>query len=423
MADRPGHDRRYCARHRQAAAARLAPAGPLRRGLRETVAWYRENEWWWRPIKEHDPAFRAYYEAQYGAAPRPDRRRAWSSSGHRRHRLRGQPPARHLLEGRAGGRRLVASAAAATQPRDRRTRPVERRSICSIAGAVARRARGAQPSVIYHCAGIAARRRRLVEARPARCGSTRSARTTCSKAAATAGLDCPVLVIGSALVYRAVARARSAKTIRSVRRIRTASASSRRRCCAASAPATAGVHRRGRSTTPDRGSRRAYVTSSFRAADRRDRGRTARAGAAGRQPRLAPRHHRRPRHRARLSRSWSRRGHAWPSLQRVLGTGLPGARSARHATGAVAALASESRSTPTRLRPSDNPVIAGDRSRIAAETGWRRGFPSSARSRICSTTGARGPAAPIMTPEHRSSEEPGRSSTCRWAGWRSCFDI
>ena len=35
-------------------------------GLRETVAWYRENEWWWRPIKERDPAFKAYYEAQYG---------------------------------------------------------------------------------------------------------------------------------------------------------------------------------------------------------------------------------------------------------------------------------------------------------------------------------------------------------------------
>ena len=27
-------------------------------GLRETVDWYRDNEWWWRPIKEQDPAFR-----------------------------------------------------------------------------------------------------------------------------------------------------------------------------------------------------------------------------------------------------------------------------------------------------------------------------------------------------------------------------
>ena len=35
-------------------------------GLRETVAWYRQNEWWWRPIKDADPAFRAYYDALYG---------------------------------------------------------------------------------------------------------------------------------------------------------------------------------------------------------------------------------------------------------------------------------------------------------------------------------------------------------------------
>jgi len=30
------------------------------------VAWYRQNESWWRPIKENDPAFRAYYDTQYG---------------------------------------------------------------------------------------------------------------------------------------------------------------------------------------------------------------------------------------------------------------------------------------------------------------------------------------------------------------------
>jgi GDP-4-dehydro-6-deoxy-D-mannose reductase len=30
---------------------------------------------------------------------------------------------------------------------------------------------------------------------------------------------------------------------------------------------------------------------------------------------------------------------------------------------------------PDRLRPSDNPVIAGDRSRIAAETGWEPRIP------------------------------------------------
>ena len=32
----------------------------------ESGEWYRRNEWWWRPIKEKDEAFRAYYAAQYG---------------------------------------------------------------------------------------------------------------------------------------------------------------------------------------------------------------------------------------------------------------------------------------------------------------------------------------------------------------------
>ena len=36
-------------------------------GLAETVTWYREHESWWRPIKDQDPAFRKYYQAQYGS--------------------------------------------------------------------------------------------------------------------------------------------------------------------------------------------------------------------------------------------------------------------------------------------------------------------------------------------------------------------
>jgi dTDP-D-glucose 4,6-dehydratase len=39
---------------------------PFGQGLRETIEWYRSNAWWWRPIKEQDPQFKAYYEAQYG---------------------------------------------------------------------------------------------------------------------------------------------------------------------------------------------------------------------------------------------------------------------------------------------------------------------------------------------------------------------
>jgi dTDP-glucose 4,6-dehydratase len=64
--DRPGHDRRYALDTSKLARLGWQPDVSFDAGLSETVAWYRENEWWWRPIKEHDPAFRAYYDAQYG---------------------------------------------------------------------------------------------------------------------------------------------------------------------------------------------------------------------------------------------------------------------------------------------------------------------------------------------------------------------
>jgi len=66
VADRPGHDRRYSLDTSKLQQLGWNPQVPFDAGLQETVAWYRENEWWWRPIKENDPAFRAYYDAQYG---------------------------------------------------------------------------------------------------------------------------------------------------------------------------------------------------------------------------------------------------------------------------------------------------------------------------------------------------------------------
>jgi dTDP-glucose 4,6-dehydratase len=65
VADRPGHDRRYCLDTTKLRGLGWAPQVPFEEGLRETVDWYRRNDWWWRPIKEQDPAFRAYYTAQY----------------------------------------------------------------------------------------------------------------------------------------------------------------------------------------------------------------------------------------------------------------------------------------------------------------------------------------------------------------------
>ncbi len=67
VADRIGHDRRYALDTTKLRALGWSPGIPFEQGLADTVAWYRENESWWRPIKESDPAFREYYQRQYGS--------------------------------------------------------------------------------------------------------------------------------------------------------------------------------------------------------------------------------------------------------------------------------------------------------------------------------------------------------------------
>jgi len=66
VADRPGHDRRYCLDTTKLRSLGWAPREAFADGLRGTIEWYRRNEWWWRPIKEQDPNFKSYYQAQYG---------------------------------------------------------------------------------------------------------------------------------------------------------------------------------------------------------------------------------------------------------------------------------------------------------------------------------------------------------------------
>jgi dTDP-glucose 4,6-dehydratase len=66
VADRQGHDRRYSLDTAKLQSLGWRPRHDFQRGLAETVAWYRQNEGWWRPIKDQDPAFRTYYQAQYG---------------------------------------------------------------------------------------------------------------------------------------------------------------------------------------------------------------------------------------------------------------------------------------------------------------------------------------------------------------------
>jgi dTDP-glucose 4,6-dehydratase len=64
VTDRPGHDRRYAVDTSKLHALGWAPAHRFDDALDATVAWYRANEAWWRPIKSGE--FRAYYARQYG---------------------------------------------------------------------------------------------------------------------------------------------------------------------------------------------------------------------------------------------------------------------------------------------------------------------------------------------------------------------
>jgi dTDP-glucose 4,6-dehydratase len=49
--DRPGHDRRYALDASKLRALGWQPRVAFRDGIADTIAWYRENESWWRPLK------------------------------------------------------------------------------------------------------------------------------------------------------------------------------------------------------------------------------------------------------------------------------------------------------------------------------------------------------------------------------------
>jgi dTDP-glucose 4,6-dehydratase len=63
--DRLGHDRRYCLDTTRLRSVGWSPQVAFADGLRDTLEWYRANEWWWRPIKEGDGRFKSYYRKQY----------------------------------------------------------------------------------------------------------------------------------------------------------------------------------------------------------------------------------------------------------------------------------------------------------------------------------------------------------------------
>ncbi|HRZ87786.1 MAG TPA: dTDP-glucose 4,6-dehydratase [bacterium] len=61
--DRLGHDRRYSLSIKKLRAMGWKPKMSFEKGLRETVAWYRDNGWWWKKIKSGE--FRDYYTKHY----------------------------------------------------------------------------------------------------------------------------------------------------------------------------------------------------------------------------------------------------------------------------------------------------------------------------------------------------------------------
>jgi dTDP-D-glucose 4,6-dehydratase len=53
--DRKGHDRRYSLDDSLLGGMGYAPRIPFSEGLRATVDWYRDNRWWWQPLKDQQP--------------------------------------------------------------------------------------------------------------------------------------------------------------------------------------------------------------------------------------------------------------------------------------------------------------------------------------------------------------------------------
>ena len=51
VTDRLGHDRRYSIDTTKIEALGWRPERELGEALEATVAWYRDNRWWWEPLK------------------------------------------------------------------------------------------------------------------------------------------------------------------------------------------------------------------------------------------------------------------------------------------------------------------------------------------------------------------------------------
>ena len=64
VTDRKGHDLRYSLSSDKVRALGWEPKWHFAEGLPATVDWYRDNEWWWEPVRSGE--YRTYYEQHYG---------------------------------------------------------------------------------------------------------------------------------------------------------------------------------------------------------------------------------------------------------------------------------------------------------------------------------------------------------------------
>jgi dTDP-glucose 4,6-dehydratase len=64
VSDRPGHDRRYAVDSGRLKSLGWQPKVAFEENLAATVAWYRDNETWWRAIRD-DSEYQSFYRANY----------------------------------------------------------------------------------------------------------------------------------------------------------------------------------------------------------------------------------------------------------------------------------------------------------------------------------------------------------------------
>ena len=66
--DRPGHDRRYGVNWSKIKnELNWEPLHSFDEWLEKTVNWYKDNEWWWKPLKEGRPIVDRMAQKSYGS--------------------------------------------------------------------------------------------------------------------------------------------------------------------------------------------------------------------------------------------------------------------------------------------------------------------------------------------------------------------